>query len=72
VPEDTRVQNETCEYVSAVLTLNQTTSALVAFAPAELDANVACWRVVFPAAFDVPAAPGSPVCSLTKTVALPG
>jgi hypothetical protein len=25
VPEDTRVQNETCEYVSAVLTLSQTT-----------------------------------------------
>jgi hypothetical protein len=72
VPDVLAVQNETCEYVSAALTLNQTTSAFVAFAPPELEANVACCRLVLLAAFDVPAAPGSPVCSLTNTVALPG
>jgi hypothetical protein len=71
VPAELAVQNETCEYVSAVLTLSQTTSAFVAFAPAEEDANVACCRVVLPAAFDVPAAPGSPVWSFTQTAALP-
>jgi peroxiredoxin len=42
-----------------------TRSADVAFDAADADAHVACFRVVSVAAFEVPAAPGSPTCSLT-------
>jgi hypothetical protein len=37
--------------------------------PADGAANVSCFRVVSAEAFDVPADPGSPVCSFRKTFA---
>jgi hypothetical protein len=48
-------------YVSVVLTLVHVSAASVAIDPDDAAANDACLRVVSVAAFDVPAAPGSPV-----------
>jgi hypothetical protein len=69
VPPEDASQNDRCEYVSAVDTLVHVRSALVVMDPAEAAENVACWRLVLPAAFEVPADPGSPVWSFTQNAA---
>jgi hypothetical protein len=69
VPATDADQNETCEYVSAVDTDVQATSAEFVIDPPDDAEQVAAVRVVLPAAFDVPAEPGSPVWSFTKNPA---
>jgi hypothetical protein len=69
VPAEVADQNETCEYVSAVLTFVQLTSAEFVIAPDDAAEQVTATRVVLPAALFAPAAPGSPVCSLTQNAA---
>ena len=71
VPPELAVQSEMWEYVSPVLTFVHTMSALFEFAPPDAAPHVPCYLVVSPAAFAVPAAPGSPVWSFTQTAALP-
>jgi hypothetical protein len=68
-PADVADQNETWLYVSAVLTLVQLTSAEFVIDPDDAAEQVTATRVVLPAAFDVPAEPGSPVWSLTQKAA---
>jgi len=65
VPAVDADQNDTCVYVSVVDTDVHVTAADVAIEPPEAAANVVDCRVVFPAAFDAPAEPGSPMCSFT-------
>ncbi len=69
VPADVADQNDTNEYVSDVLTFVHATSALLVMLPLAAAEHVTATRVAFPAAFAVPAAPGSPVCSLTQNAA---
>ena len=59
VPDVLASKKLTCEYVSADGTLVQFRSALVLINPPDAAENVACWRVVFAATFDVPAAPAA-------------
>jgi hypothetical protein len=69
VPPDVADQNETCVYVSAVPTFVQLTSAEFVIEPDAAAEHVTATRVVLPAAFAVPADPGSPVWSLTQKAA---
>jgi hypothetical protein len=69
VPAEVADQNDTCEYVSEVDTLVQLMSAEFVIDPAEAAEHVTASRVVLPAAFAVPAAPGSPVWSFTQNAA---
>lgn len=57
--------SEMCEYVSDVETSVQVMSASDVTVPDDDAPTVADLRVVSPAAFDVPASPGSPMWSLT-------
>lgn len=72
VPAVDADHSEQCEYVSAVDTPSHNTAAVFEIAPPDAaDPNVAWTRVVFAAAFAVPAAPGSPTWSFTHSAALP-
>jgi hypothetical protein len=69
VPAVVADQKETCEYCSAVLTFVQAMSAEFVIDPDDAAEHVTAFRVVSVAAFDVPAAPGSPVCNFTQNAA---
>jgi hypothetical protein len=67
VPPVDAVHRLMCEIVSDPLAHDAHAGAVpdCADEPADADARVDCTRVVFADAFDVPALPGSPVCSFT-------
>jgi hypothetical protein len=66
VPPVDADQRVTSEYVSAVETLVQLTAAGLVVEPPEMVNVPVNWtRVVLPATFVVPAAPGAPVCNWT-------
>lgn len=69
VPAVDASQNDTCEYVSVADTDVHVHAADVVIDPLAAAENVPSCLVVFEAAFDVPAAPGSPVCSFTHSSA---
>ena len=61
-------QSDQCEYVSVAETLVHSNVAEDAIAPDAAVAQETALRVVFEAALDVAASPGSPVCKATYTV----
>ena len=69
VPALDAVHSDTCEIVSEETPVKALSEATV-IDPPDGAFHVIALRVVTAATFDVPAAPGSPTCSCTKTFAM--